>query len=122
MPVGNATWGELTQPFRWIDNQDDELLAAFPLARSMEIPTYFSNITGLEAIANERFWLLSEYRRRFDVTVEGVDYLKPADFENTCPGCVLTCAKWGLSAGRRMLIVQFAIDYAANETRLVLWG
>lgn len=122
MPVADATWGELTQPFRWIDKQDADLLAAFPLARAVEVPTFFSNMTELEQIAEERFWLLSEYRRRFEVTVEGCDYIKPSDFEGTCPGTLLKCAKYGLSAGRRMLIVKFLIDYGANETRLTLWG
>lgn len=123
MPVENATWGELTQPFRWVDRQDADLLAAFPLARAVEVPTAFSDMTQLEKIADERFWLLSEYRRRFFVAVEGADYVRPSDFAGTCPGAILKSRRWGLpEAGLRVLIVKFESDYAANETRLLLWG
>ena len=122
MSVASTVYGELTQPFRYSDQQDSAVLTAYPLARSVEAITAVSNISDLEALALERFGLLKVPRRRFLVTVEGPDYLAASDFAGSAPAAILKCKRWGLAAGRKVLIVKFESDYAANVTRLLVWG
>jgi hypothetical protein len=122
MPVDPTIYGELTQPFRWIDNIDPAVLEAYPLARAVEAQTPFSTLAGTEVVGDARFELLSRHRRRFLVSVDEPDYIRPSDFAGQCPSAILRSRRWGLSAGRRMLIVKFESDYARNETRLLLWG
>lgn len=122
MPVDTTVFGELTKPFRFADISDNAILTAFPLARAVEAPSFFSVVADVEAIANERFSLLSVPRRRFLVTVEGTDFIVPDDFAGQCPCAMLRCSRWGLSAGRRVAIVKFTIDYANDRTQLLVWG
>ena len=122
MAVDVITYGELTQPFRWVDNIDNTVLAAFPKARSLEEPTFFSTIAAVSTIGTERWNLLKASRRRFNITVDGVDFLTLADYAGQCPSALLTCTRWGLSAGRRVLLVKFETDYSKHEQRIVAWG
>lgn len=123
MSVEATTYAELTQPFRWIDRVDPAILAAHPLARSVEAVTPVSTVLDLEVIAVERNSLLSPPRRRFLLTVEGADYITASDFAGSAPAAMLKCERFGLSgAGRRVLIVKFEVDYGANVTRLLVWG
>jgi hypothetical protein len=73
MAIDPTTFGELTKPYRFVDEQSAGVLAAFPLARSVEDAGFLSTIAGVQAVADERFGLLSVYRRRFLVTIEGCD-------------------------------------------------
>jgi hypothetical protein len=122
MSIDAAVYGELTQPFRFADNIDSTVLSAYPLARAIEAVTPFSQVAGLETVATERFNLLKVQRRRFLVTVEGADYVTASDFAGQCPAAVLKSSRFGLSAGRTMVIVKFEVDYGTNVTRLLLWG
>ena len=122
MSVDTTIYGELTQPFRWVDNIDNAVLAAHPKARMLEEATFFSTIAGVTLVANERWNMLKVSRRRFNVVVEGTVFLTLADYAGQCPSAVLTCKRWGLSAGRRVLLVRFETDYAKNEQRIVAWG
>jgi hypothetical protein len=122
LSVDATTYGELTQPFRWEDRQDAANLAAFPLARSVEAVSAFSDMAGLKTVHDERFELLAKQRRRFLVTVKGADYVVASSFAGQAPGAILKATRWGLSAGRRVLIVKFETDYGADVTRLLVWG
>lgn len=122
MSVDTTIYGELTQPFRWVDNIDNAVLAAHPKARMLEEVSFFSTIAGVTLVANERWNMLKASRRRFNVTVEGTTFLTLADYAGQCPAALLTCKRWGLSAGRTVLLVRFETDYAKNEQRIVAWG
>ena len=122
MSVDSSIYGELTQPYRYIDKQDATLLARFPLARSVEAMTGFSTISGMQTVADERFALLTGLRRRFLLVLEGCDYITPSDFSGSAPAATLKADRYGLSGGRRVVIVKFETDYGRNQTRLLVWG
>lgn len=122
MAIDTIVYGELTQPFRWVDNIDNTVLTAFPKARMLEEATFFSTIAGTKVIADERWNMLKATRRRFNLAVEGVDFLALTDYAGQCPSAILTCSRWGLAAGKRVLLIRFETDYGKNEQRIVAWG
>lgn len=122
MPVDSTVYAELTKPFRIADDSDSAVLAAYPFARAIEAISFFSEIAAVQVACDERFELLSAARRRFLLIVEGTDYIAPDDFAGQCPSAILKCARYGLAAGRRVLIVKFTVDYANNRTHLLVWG
>jgi hypothetical protein len=92
------------------------------LARESEdpVPTYFDTVTSAQQIANGRQALLSEERRRFRVTVTGLNEVLALTYLGAVPLGVFTDTERGVS--RDVIVSDITIDFDKQSATLTVWG
>lgn len=112
----------ITKPFRYSVQSDTAVRTAYSLAKQVEINSALTNMADADTVALELFNILKSPRQRFDVPVIGVDVVNLAMYDGLPPCATLLSDRWGLSAGKLVVIPDFTIDLSAGQTVLRCWG
>jgi len=84
------------------------------------VQTYFDNVADAQAIADERQALLSAERRRFRVTVQGVEDVADLDISGRIP--VSYYVDTDRAADRLMLVSEIVMDFGRQTSTVTIWG
>ena len=112
----------ITQPFRYSAKSDASVRTTHTLARQVEVEGALTNLTDADVVAQELFDILKFPRQRFDVPVLGVDVINLSMYDGQPPCATLLDNRFGLSAGKLVVIPDFTIDLSAGQTVLRCWG
>lgn len=87
------------------------------------VPTFFESMNDVDALAAERFTLLKQDRRRFEVRLAGVvDFEGGMDFTQATPTVTLIDDERA-AAGITAIITSIeAVDFETETTRVLVWG
>lgn len=112
----------ITQPWRYATQQDVTIKTNYPLAREVEIEGAYTALSDATTMSLTLFNILKAPRQRFDVPVLGIDVVTPAMFDGAAPCATLFHSRFGLSAGKLVIIPDFTIDFGNGQTILRCWG
>jgi hypothetical protein len=112
----------ITQPYRYSVQIDATVRTTYELARQVEIESALTNLADADAVALELFNILKFPRQRFDVPVIGVDVVNLSMYDGLPPCATLTDSRFGLQAGKLIVIPDFTIDLSVGQTVLRCWG
>ncbi len=117
-----SVYSFITEPFRFVDKFDAGVRASYELARQIEIEGAFTSLANADTVAQILFDILKSPRQRFDVPVLGVDIINLGMFDGQVPAATLISDRFGLTAGKPVIIPDFTIDLNAGQTILRCWG
>lgn len=120
MSIDPNRYGLITNEFRWVEQYDADLAAAYSKAREMEIPTNF-DLANLGSLLTAMFGVVGAARRRFAVDITGTDYITIDDFALKTPARYFTAPEFGVNM-LPVIITRAAIIESDNVTKLELWG
>jgi len=118
-----ARIGFILNPFRRAISETTDAKTKFgSQARQSEDPveTFFDNIGDADVMADERQALLSPVRRRFDVSVSGLDEVMSLTYAQTVP--VTQYIDPERLVDRPALIGDIVIDLGKQTAKLNVWG
>lgn len=117
-----SVYSFITNPWRYAEASDQTVRTLYPLARTIQIDGKLTNLSDAEAVKTEIFNLVKSQRFRFEVVVSGVDIVTPNSFDGAPLCATLSSDRFGLQAGRLVLIPDFTINLNKGETTLRCWG
>lgn len=112
----------ITQPWRYATQADLSIRNTYELARVVEIEGAYTSLADATTVSSVLFDILKSPRQRFDVPVLGVDIITPGMFDGQTPCAMLTHSRFGLSAGKLVIIPDYTIDPGSGQTILRCWG
>lgn len=123
MTATPARIGFITTEFRRVVSENASVKAQFGgLARQSEDPveTFFDSTADAQVMADERQSLLSAIRRRFTVTVQGVEEIAALNYRGALPVAYYRDSERGMD--RSMMIGDIAIDFGKQNAAVSIWG
>lgn len=125
MAATPARIGFILQEFRTVSRSDSAVKTRYgDVARDTKgdpFETFFDSTADTDAMALERFNLLSANRRRFRQEAKlSASFKADFDFSQVTP--TATVIDDERSANHAAAIVEIGIDYGANKATLVTWG
>lgn len=124
MTATPARIGFISQEFRSVIAQSDTVKDQYgSLARETDDPmeTFFDNVADAQVMADARQELLSARRRRFRVTVAGIDEVLALDYTSG-RSPLAQCIDRERSADISVLVSEIIIDMSRQHAALTLWG
>lgn len=112
--------GELAQEYRTFSAEDASVKFQFLNARELNIDSLLADEADAEAVADYLLALHKVRRDLFEVPV------KVAAFAEANTGLIrsvnLTHSRFGLAAGRDLIVLGYDLDLARNRVTMKLWG
>lgn len=93
------------------------------LARESDDPveTFFDNVADAQVVADERQALLSQERRRFQVTTtRSLEDLLALSMEGQVP--VVRYIDPDRNVNRKFLLTEISYDFAKDQATMTIWG
>lgn len=124
MPASPARIGFVLSEYRRATVESPPVSARYGnVARSDENPveTFFVNVADAQVMARRRHDLLSADRRRFGVTVKGLDEV----LDLPLSGPAVPAAHYAddrLGTSLPCLIADVSFDFADQSAKMVVWG
>lgn len=124
--VSKATIDFVTREYREVYAEDSSVRTQWPHATELKINTLLVNKADAQAEANRLLTMFKQPRDMFKVKVhfDAISLQAGGNPRKWVPGWVVnfTYPRFGLNAGKDLIIVGMQEDFAANTVEFTLWG
>lgn len=109
------------EEYRWEEEQDAEVLAIQPNARTIKLETNL-NLAAASVIAVELLSDLKHVGQAYSITLQGVGIIKGSDFIGSPPTFSCNFPDWPVKQTDKLILIGYAEDHDRNITTITLKG